>query len=54
MVEKINSLERERSQLHDKLKKEQENVEKLKKNIAELQVMDKTSPHFSLEFTGLT
>ena len=38
VVEKINSLERERSQLHDKLKKEQENVEKLKKTIAELQV----------------
>ena len=38
VVEKISNLEKERAQLAERLKKEQESVEKLKKTVAELQV----------------
>ena len=43
VVEKISNLEKERAQLADRLKKEQETVEKLKKTVAELQVARSSS-----------
>ena len=43
VVEKISNLEKERGQLAERLKKEQESVEKLKKSVAELQVARSSS-----------
>ena len=52
VVEKISNLEKERGQLAERLKKEQENVEKLKKSVAELQVAQSSSEAAKIDLSN--
>ena len=52
LVEKISNLEKERGQLAERLEKEQENVEKLKKSVAELQVAQSSSEAAKIDLSN--